>query len=65
MVQPNKKLRWLPRGPRLWALLIVTVFVLFLMIYEGLDVLEKMSLVKTDESEWPLEPLVMQVEIIQ
>ena len=35
MVQPNKKLRWLPRGPRLWALLIVTVFVLFLMIYEG------------------------------
>ncbi|WP_233401762.1 peptidoglycan DD-metalloendopeptidase family protein [Marinomonas ostreistagni] len=35
MVQPKRKLRWLPRGPRLWVLLIVSVFVLFLMIYEG------------------------------
>lgn len=33
-------------------------------IYEGLDVLEKMSLVKTDQSDWPLEPLVMQMEVI-
>lgn len=33
-------------------------------IYEGLDVLEKMSLVKTDQSDWPLKPLVMQMEVI-
>lgn len=33
-------------------------------VYEGLEVLEKMSLVETDQSEWPLEPLVMNVEII-
>lgn len=33
-------------------------------IYEGLDVLEKMSLVETDQSDWPLEPLVMQMEVI-
>ena len=33
-------------------------------IYEGLDVLEKMSLVKTDQSDWPLEPLVMEMEVI-
>lgn len=33
-------------------------------IYEGLDVLEKMSLVETDESEWPLVPLIMELEII-
>ncbi len=33
-------------------------------IYEGLDVLEKMSLVETDESEWPKKPLVMKIEVI-
>jgi|SRR5690554_4690171 len=33
-------------------------------IYEGLDVLEKMSLVQTDQSDWPLEPLVMEMEVI-
>lgn len=35
MVQPKRKLSWLPRGPRLWALALVSVFVLFLMVYEG------------------------------
>ena len=35
MVQPIKKPRWLPKGPRLWALLIVSVFVLFLLIYDS------------------------------
>ncbi|MBM6551749.1 peptidoglycan DD-metalloendopeptidase family protein [Marinomonas ostreistagni] len=35
MVHPIKKLRWLPKGPRLWALLIVSVFVLFLLIYDN------------------------------
>ena len=34
-------------------------------IYEGLDVLEKMSLVKTDASDWPMEPLVMKMEVIE
>jgi peptidyl-prolyl cis-trans isomerase B (cyclophilin B) len=34
-------------------------------VYEGLDVLEKMSLVETDQSEWPLEPLIMKIEIIE
>lgn len=34
-------------------------------VYEGLDVLEKMSLVKTDKSEWPLDPLVMTIEVIE
>lgn len=33
-------------------------------VYEGLEVLERMSLVKTDESEWPIEPLIMEVEIL-
>lgn len=35
MVQPKRKLSWLPRGPRLWALVLVSVFVLFLIVYEG------------------------------
>lgn len=34
-------------------------------IYEGLDVLEKMSLVKTDASDWPLQPLIMKMEVIE
>ncbi len=33
-------------------------------IYEGLDVLKKMSEVKTDDSRWPLEPLIMKIEVI-
>ncbi len=33
-------------------------------IYEGLDVLEKMSLVKTDASDWPKKPLIMKMEVI-
>ncbi len=33
-------------------------------IYEGLDVLEKMSNVPTDESDWPLQPLIIEVELI-
>ena len=33
-------------------------------IYEGLDVLEKMSLIETDQSDWPLKPLVMEMEVI-
>jgi len=33
-------------------------------IYEGLDVLDKMANVKTDGGEWPLEPLVMQIDVI-
>ncbi len=33
-------------------------------IYEGLDVLKKMSEVETDDSQWPLEPLVMNIEVI-
>lgn len=35
MVQPKRKLRWLPRGPRLWLLIILSVFVLFLVIYDS------------------------------
>ncbi|NEN22497.1 peptidylprolyl isomerase [Cryomorpha ignava] len=34
-------------------------------IYEGLDVLEKMSLVETDASDWPLKPLIMKMEVIE
>ncbi len=33
-------------------------------VYEGLDVLKKMSEIETDKSDWPREPLVMQVEVI-
>lgn len=33
-------------------------------IYEGLDVLDKMANVRTDGGEWPLEPLVMQIDVI-
>lgn len=36
MVQPKRKPRWLPSGPRLWALVLVSVFVLLLMIYEAM-----------------------------
>lgn len=35
MVHPIKKPRWLPKGPRLWALSIISVFVLFLLIYDS------------------------------
>lgn len=35
MALPTRNLRWLPRGPRLWALIAVSVFVFFLMVYEG------------------------------
>ena len=34
-------------------------------IYEGLDVLEKMSLEKTDASDWPMTPLIMKMEVIE
>lgn len=33
-------------------------------VYEGLDVLEKMSLVETDGSDWPVERLIMKMEVI-
>lgn len=33
-------------------------------IYEGLDVLDKMAAVETDGSEWPIKPLIMQVDVI-
>jgi peptidyl-prolyl cis-trans isomerase B (cyclophilin B) len=33
-------------------------------IYEGLDVLDKMAAVKTDGGEWPITPLIMQVDVI-
>ena len=33
-------------------------------VYEGLDILEKMSLVETDQSDWPKVPLVMKIEVI-
>ena len=36
----------------------------FGQVYEGFDVLDKMASVQTDQSDWPLKPLVMQVEII-
>lgn len=36
----------------------------FGQVYEGFDVLDKMASVKTDQSDWPLKPLVMEVEII-
>jgi peptidyl-prolyl cis-trans isomerase B (cyclophilin B) len=34
-------------------------------IYEGFDVLEAMSKVKTDGNQWPKKPLVMQAEVIE
>lgn len=37
----------------------------FGQVYEGFDVLDKMASVKTDKSDWPLEPLIMDVEIIE
>ncbi len=33
-------------------------------IYEGLDVLDKMALVETDASNWPQDPLIMKIRII-
>ncbi len=36
----------------------------FGQVYDGFDVLDKMAAVKTDKSDWPLKPLIMQVEII-
>ncbi|HKK37959.1 MAG TPA: peptidylprolyl isomerase [Cryomorphaceae bacterium] len=33
-------------------------------VYEGLDVLDRMATVETDGSEWPVEPLIMQVDVI-
>jgi len=33
-------------------------------IYEGLDVLDKMAAVKTDGGEWPVNPLIMQIDVI-
>ena len=33
-------------------------------IYEGLDVLKSLSEVKTDGSDWPLDPLVVKMEVI-
>jgi len=33
-------------------------------IYEGFDVLDKMASVKTDKSDWPLKPLIMEVKTI-
>lgn len=36
----------------------------FGQVYEGFDVLEKMSNVKTDKSDWPLEPIIMQIEVL-
>jgi peptidyl-prolyl cis-trans isomerase A (cyclophilin A) len=33
-------------------------------IYEGLDVLDKMAAVKTDGGEWPIDPLIMQIDVI-
>jgi len=36
----------------------------FGQVYEGFDVLDKMAAVKTDKSDWPLKPLVMEVDII-
>lgn len=34
-------------------------------IYEGLDVLDKMAAVETDGGEWPITPLIMQVDVIE
>lgn len=33
-------------------------------VYEGLDVLERMAEVKTDDSDWPLDPLIVKMEVI-
>jgi peptidyl-prolyl cis-trans isomerase B (cyclophilin B) len=33
-------------------------------IYRGLDVLDKMASVETDDGDWPLQPLEMKVEVI-
>lgn len=33
-------------------------------ITEGLDVLDAMAAVKTDKSDWPLDPLIMKMEVI-
>lgn len=33
-------------------------------IYEGLDVLAKISREKTDDGDWPLDPVIMQMEVI-
>lgn len=37
----------------------------FGQVYEGLDVLERMAEVRTDGSDWPIEPLVVQMEVIE
>lgn len=34
-------------------------------IYEGLDVLEKLSAVETDEVDWPLSPLPVEMSVIE
>ena len=34
-------------------------------IYEGMDVLDKMAAVETDDGDWPLEALEMKVEVIE
>lgn len=34
-------------------------------IYEGLDVLEKLSAVETDEFDWPLSPLPVEMSVIE
>lgn len=33
-------------------------------IYEGLAILKKMSEVETDPSDWPLHPIVIEMEVI-
>lgn len=35
MAQPKRKPLWLPKGPRLWALVLVSVFVLLLLVYDA------------------------------
>jgi peptidyl-prolyl cis-trans isomerase B (cyclophilin B) len=37
----------------------------FGQVYEGFDVLDKMAAVKTDKSDWPVKPLIMEIEIIE
>ncbi len=36
----------------------------FGQIYEGFDVLDKMAAVETDKSDWPLNPLIMNIKVI-
>lgn len=37
----------------------------FGQVYEGFDVLDKMAAVETDKSDWPVKPLIMEIEIIE